>query len=257
MNVSEKNNTLDIPLGRGVTVVQSHTSGLFAFNKPTGVRAHPNSTVMDERALLNCHYNKELQFYYWVLPEGREKKLYLLNRLDSPTSGLIVGSISLEFAEKVKKRFVNKEVEKIYHAIVFRGDRVKHETWRDKLKVVRENERLRTEINSTHGKYALTHARRIYLLKGYLKCALMELRSITGKTHQLRVQCAKRNLPIVGDNTYGDFQLNREIRKSTGYKRLFLHASHIRIPLNDVGRRVYFEANLPIPTEFHKLLINN
>ena len=98
---------------------------------------------------------------------------------------------------------------------------------------------------------------RYELINSFLPFSLVKLYPKTGRTHQLRVQCAKRNLPIVGDNTYGDFQLNREIRKSTGYKRLFLHASHIRIPLNDVGRRVYFEANLPIPTEFHKLLINN
>lgn len=253
MSVSVKSTTKAIPLGRGVTIVQSHASGLFAFNKPEGVRAHPNSALADERALLNCTYNQGLQFYHWVLPDGREKKLYLLNRLDSPSSGLIIGAMSHELAEKVKKRFANKEVEKIYHAVVFRGHEARRETWRDQLKVVRENERLRTKTDSSQGEHALTHVRRIQLSSGRFKCALMELRPITGRTHQLRVQCAKRKLPIVGDGTYGDFKLNREVRKATGCKRLFLHASHIRIPLNETEHKEYFEADSPAPAEFKTL----
>ncbi len=254
MNISVKSATTEIPLGRGVTVVQSHASGLFAFNKPVSVRAHPNSAKADERALLNCNYNQDLQFYHWVLPDGREEKLYLLNRLDSPTSGLIIGALSLELAEKVKKRFANKEVEKIYLAVVFRGHDLRRETWRDQLMVVKENEKLRTRTDSSQGEHALTHVRRIHLSTGRFKCALMELQPVTGRTHQLRVQCAKRRLPIVGDSTYGDFKLNRELRKATGCKRLFLHASHIRIPLNDAEQREYFEAESPMPAEFNTLL---
>ena len=39
---------------------------------------------------------------------------------------------------------------------------------------------------------------------------------LTGRSHQLRVQCAKRHLPIVGDQTYGDFPRNRDFAKRTG-----------------------------------------
>jgi len=255
MNISLKSVTTDIPLGRGVTVVQSHTSGLFAFNKPVSVRAHPNSAKADERALLNCNYNQDLQFYHWVLPNGSEEKLYLLNRLDSPTSGLIIGALSLDLAKKVKKCFANNEVKKKYLAIVFSGHDLRRETWRDQLKVVKENNRLRTRTDSSQGEHALTHVRRIHLSTGRFKCALMELQPVTGRTHQLRVQCAKRKLPIVGDSTYGDFKLNRELRKVTGSKRLFLHASHICIPLNDAEQREYFEAESPTPADF-KILLN-
>ena len=55
--------------------------------------------------------------------------------------------------------------------------------------------------------------------------ALLELQPKTGRTHQLRIQCANRGLPIVGDRTYGDFQRNRE-RKG---ERLFLHAESIAL----------------------------
>lgn len=254
MNVSVKSLSADIPLGRGVKVVHSHSSGLFAFYKPEGVRAHPNSDKTDPRALLKCNYDPSLQVYRWVLPDGREEKLYLLNRLDSPTSGLIVGAMSFDLAQEVKGRFANKEVDKIYHAVIFRGLRANRETWRDQVIVVKEGERLRTRTDSARGEYALTHVRQLRTSTGHINCSLMELRPITGRTHQLRVQCAKRKMPIVGDGTYGDFHLNREIRKITGCKRLFLHASHISIPLNDAKQREMFEADSPLPTEFHELL---
>ena len=122
------------------------------------------------------------------------------------------------------------------------------------LKVVKKNNRLRTRTDSFQGEHALTHVRRIHLSTGRFKCALMELQPVTGRTHQLRVQCAKRKLPIVGDSTYGNFKLNRELRKVTGSKRLFLHASHIRIPLNDAEQREYFEVESPMPAEFNTLL---
>ena len=254
MNIAVKSGAADIPLSPGVSVLHSHATGLLAFYKPEGVRAHPNSANTDERALLNCNYNPSLQSYDWILPDGRGNKLYLLNRLDSPTSGLIVGTMFLDFAEEVKKRFAYKEVEKTYHAVVFRGDRLRRETWRDPIKVVREGEKLRSRTDSTSGEYALTHVRRLRSSSGCFRCALIEMRPLTGRTHQLRVQCAKRKMPIVGDGTYGDFLLNREIRKSTGCKLLLLHASHIRIPLKSAEKIEYFEADSPIPTEFYTLL---
>ena len=51
----------------------------------------------------------------------------------------------------------------------------------------------------------------------------MRLEPRTGRSHQLRVQCAKRRLPIVGDQTYGDFGLNREFAKATKSKPMTNH----------------------------------
>lgn len=55
--------------------------------------------------------------------------------------------------------------------------------------------------------------------------ALLELRPGTGRTHQLRIQCANRGLPIVGDRTYGDFTKNRNSKVES----LFLHAESIEL----------------------------
>jgi len=53
--------------------------------------------------------------------------------------------------------------------------------------------------------------------------ALLELRPTTGRTHQLRIQCANRGVPIVGDRTYGEFKKNRELKDQS----LRLHSESI------------------------------
>ena len=73
-------------------------------------------------------------------------------------------------------------------------------------------------------------------------------------SHQLRVQCAKRGLPIVGDQTYGDFGRNREFAKRTGAKRLFLHSTETAFDYDFRGRRQTFSAAAPLPAEFEKFL---
>jgi 23S rRNA-/tRNA-specific pseudouridylate synthase len=68
------------------------------------------------------------------------------------------------------------------------------------------------------------------------------------------VQCAKRHLPIVGDQTYGDFPRNRAFAKLTGSKRLFLHSMTTRFDYDFRGRRHSFSATAPLPDEFEKFL---
>ena len=80
--------------------------------------------------------------------------------------------------------------------------------------------------------------------------SLIQLEPKTGRSHQLRVQCAQRHLPIVGDATYGDFRLNRAFAKTTGEKRLFLHSARTCFEFEWQGRRHRFNAEAPVPTEF-------
>lgn len=180
--------------------------------------------------------------------------MYLLNRLDSPASGLIIGATTRELAEYVKNCFLNKKIDKLYHAIVFNSRLKINSPWRDTIKVTRKSGKLRSQVDSPQGDFALTHVRLSSSPSENSNCALIELRPVTGRTHQLRVQCAKRKFPIVGDSTYGDFRLNRELQKITGSKRLFLHASHIRIPLEDDKETDYFEAESKLPPVFYNLI---
>ena len=80
--------------------------------------------------------------------------------------------------------------------------------------------------------------------------SLIKLEPRTGRSHQLRVQCAKRHLPIVGDQTYGDFAAYRAFAKLTGTKRLCLHSSETSFEYEFGGKRCVFEAKAVLPEEF-------
>ncbi|MBV5337734.1 MAG: RNA pseudouridine synthase, partial [Deltaproteobacteria bacterium] len=69
-----------------------------------------------------------------------------------------------------------------------------------------------------------------------------ELKS--GRTHQIRVHCAHLGFPIVGDEKYGDFALNKALQKQ-GLKRMFLHAWKIQFAHPLSGVNLALEAPLP------------
>ncbi|MDH4191707.1 MAG: pseudouridine synthase, partial [Betaproteobacteria bacterium] len=74
--------------------------------------------------------------------------------------------------------------------------------------------------------------------------SMLELRLLTGRTHQIRVHLAHAGYPIVGDDKYGDFDLNREwVRR--GVKRLLLHARRLAFRHPATLEPVRFEAPLP------------
>ncbi len=89
---------------------------------------------------------------------------------------------------------------------------------------------------------------------GQPRLTLIKLEPRTGRSHQLRVQCAKRHLPIVGDQTYGDFKANRALAKATGCKRLCLHSSETSFEYEFGGKLHRFSAQAELPPEFSELV---
>lgn len=74
--------------------------------------------------------------------------------------------------------------------------------------------------------------------------SLLEAELHTGRTHQIRVHCAHLGFPIVGDEKYGDFELNRLVARD-GLKRMFLHAWRMRFPHPASGETMELAAPLP------------
>jgi 23S rRNA pseudouridine955/2504/2580 synthase len=75
-------------------------------------------------------------------------------------------------------------------------------------------------------------------------CSLLELRLLTGRTHQIRVHLAHAGHPVLGDDKYGDFELNRVLAKQ-GVKRLMLHARRLALAHPLTGMALRFDAPLP------------
>lgn len=79
---------------------------------------------------------------------------------------------------------------------------------------------------------------------------LMQADLETGRTHQIRVHLAHVGHRLLGDEKYGDFELNKSLHKE-GHKRMFLHAYEVAFRHPTDERRVRLRA--PVPTEFDVL----
>ena len=82
----------------------------------------------------------------------------------------------------------------------------------------------------------------------------MKLMPVTGRTHQLRVQCKKRNLPIVGDRTYGSFSFNKEVAMCTEVRRMMLHSAETVVNYSFEGKVYQFKARSDLPEDFQTVL---
>jgi 23S rRNA pseudouridine955/2504/2580 synthase len=81
--------------------------------------------------------------------------------------------------------------------------------------------------------------------------SLLEVTIKTGRTHQIRVHLASAGHPILGDDKYGDFELNKSLQK-LGLKRMFLHAWRLQFDHPASGERV--ELRAPLPAELQKFI---
>jgi tRNA pseudouridine65 synthase len=238
-----------LPLGRGVELLKNDANGLAAFNKPPGTLSHPNTEDEAPRALLTTRYAFEGEFFEWRLASGAMRRLWLLNRLDAATSGVILTAASEELAKAVRAQFKRKQVRKIYAALVFGAPSKTTELWRDLLAVEKRGGKIRSAAQAgnvpAESRMSLVRAGR-----GEPKISLIKLEPVTGRSHQLRVQCAKRHLPIVGDQTYGDFGRNRAFAKQTAVKRLCLHSLETTFSYEWAGRSHEFATRAELPDEF-------
>jgi 23S rRNA-/tRNA-specific pseudouridylate synthase len=244
----------EFPLGPGVRVLARHPAGLLAFEKPAGLAAHPNRPSGEKNTLLRAPYDLETECYR--LPG--DARLYLLNRLDSPTSGIVLAATNPGLAAVIKTIFRehNGGISKTYYAIA-KGGKLAPSAglWVDRL----AREQRAGVVRATRGAGIPAATRYTWLatarhsVGGTL--SLLRLEPETGRTHQLRVQCAARSRPILGDKTYGDFPLNRRLGKSDKqFDRLFLHAAAIALVFRWNGTQHEFRVTSLLPPAFAALV---
>ncbi len=243
---------ISLPLGRGVEVLAHDGNGLAAFMKPAGVLSHPNAGGDEPRSLLTVRYLPDGECFEWRgTGEGAPvRRLWLLNRLDSATSGVLLVAADEKLAEVIRAQFKQKQVKKAYAALVFGRPTQKVEMWRDFLAVQKRGAKVRAATAGNIPSESQMSVVRSNQREP--KLTLIRLEPRTGRSHQLRVQCAKRQLPIVGDQTYGDFSRNRAFAKQTGNKRLFLHSLETIFDYELNGKKFSFSAKAPLPPEFHQ-----
>lgn len=211
-------------------------AALIVMNKPAGFPVHGGSGV-------NAGIIEGLR---QARPDAHF--LELVHRLDKDTSGCLIIAKKRSALRKLHEIFREDQVHKTYLALLA-GQ------WKQQKLVV--NQPLlknssaageRVVVVSALGKAAETVFRRIAL---YKDTTLVSAAPKTGRTHQIRVHAAWMGHPIIADERYGNFELNREFKKR-GYKRLFLHAEKLEFVHPVSGEMVSFQA--PLPEALQKLL---
>ena len=172
----------------------------------------------------------------------------LCHRIDKSTSGCIVLSKNKKFLRNFHMQLKNNSVKKNYKAILAGLFEDKINT-KSIINISTQRDQHKVEMSS-RGKKAITE---FLLIKKLGNFSYTQIKIVTGRKHQIRVQSANLGLPVVNDKKYGDIYLNKLIRKETGISRLALHSASISF-LNTNGKMVIYEA--PINKDF-EILLNN
>ncbi len=240
-----------LPLGPGVRVITCNEDGLVALDKPVGIMSHPNEHKDRKRSLLTAHYNYDDEVFEWDV-DGEPRRAWLVNRLDSPTSGVILLCLDEALTVIVKRLFATHKVTKIYYALCKYVPSVPSGNWNDTLtKDVYRGNRM---IKGGQRIPAKTRYQMVKTPTGGFPLTLLKLVPMTGRTHQLRVQCSKHRHPIVGDRTYGSFSFNREVADLTGEDRMMLHSGETAVHYVFQGKVRDFQAESPLPEAFRAVM---
>lgn len=140
------------------------------------------------------------------------------HRLDRPVSGVIVFAKTLKSAQKISMQFERRFVRKTYWALVEGEIRPERGTWTDHLQKI-EGVPQSIVVDSAHpeGRIAILKYRVLDRLQAQsqeigggvaappceVPATLLEIELETGRTHQIRVQCASRGHRLLGDTLYG------------------------------------------------------
>lgn len=156
----------------------------------------------------------------------------IVHRLDRDTSGVVILAKTEAVQKFLKKQFQDRKTHKTYYAVI--EGRPKLDAAKIDLPIARDLKRPTTFRVEAGGKESETYYR---VLKTDGAHSLVELKPISGRTHQLRVHMKYLGHPIVGDTVYGGEKADR----------LYLHAGALEITLPG-GKRTTFE--VPMPENF-------
>lgn len=165
------------------------------------------------------------------------------HRLDRPVSGVVLFARNTKAAARVAKQFQEHSVQKIYWALV-EGTVVDNAgEWRDHLRKVADESRVEAcEPNTLGAREAITEFRVLERMNGR---TLLELHPKTGRTHQLRIQSARRGHPIIGDALYGSSQTFGPLVEHARDRLVGLHARSLSLIHPFRKEQFTIEAMLP------------
>ncbi|HOU12705.1 MAG TPA: RluA family pseudouridine synthase [Anaerolineae bacterium] len=207
---------------------------ILVLNKAAGMVVHPGagnlSGTLVNALLAHC---ADLQGI------GGELRPGIVHRLDKDTSGVLVVAKHDRAIQALQRQFKEREVRKTYIALVIgnleQDEGVieapigRHRVHRQRMAVIADGKPARTRWR-VRGRYR-DERNRVY--------TLLDVRLLTGRTHQIRVHFAWLGFPLVGDAVYGP------AHSPLPAPRQFLHARSLTLQHPTTGEKLTFSAPLP------------
>jgi 23S rRNA pseudouridine955/2504/2580 synthase len=241
VRVAERASTQPVPGAEFKIVFEDNH--MLVIDKPAGVAVHGGSGVS-----------------YGVIEQLRAarpdaKFLELVHRLDRETSGLLLLAKKRSALTNLHEQMRVGHTDKRYLTMA-------HGNWTNPRQHVKlplhkysTPEGERRVVVQAGGQEAHTV---FNLVRKWEQFALLEAELKTGRTHQIRVHLASSGFPILGDDKYGDFALNRQLQKADqtrgALRRMFLHAYQITFTHPDSGKQMTLKA--PLPAELDRFLVS-
>ncbi|MBS0497933.1 MAG: RluA family pseudouridine synthase [Proteobacteria bacterium] len=242
VKVAEKNparQITNIPGNFFVFTVLYEDDAMLVIDKPGGMAVHGGSGIS-----------------FGVIEQLRAQNptwrfLELVHRLDRETSGVLLLAKKRSALVELHRQIREGLMEKHYLTMVkgkWRNAKQHVKLALDKYVTAAGERRVMVAAGTRKDNKPMQSHTIFTLQKSWQNFSLLDAEIKTGRTHQIRVHLAHLEFPIVGDDKYGDFEVNKRLARSGGpdkLTRMFLHAHTVEITHPVSGMRMQLRALLP------------
>ena len=162
--------------------------------------------------------------------------LGLVNRIDRPTSGIVIFAKTSKALSRMNEILRNREVQKIYWLIIsnkFASNNGKIQGWFRKNS--KQNKSYFFESQVTNSKFGSLSYKKLKALNNY---CLVEVELITGRHHQIRCSFSELGYPLKGDIKYGSKRSNKD-------GGIYLHSRRVEFIHPVSKNKILLEADTP------------
>ena len=214
----------DVPLT--VLYADDH---LVIIDKPHGLVVHPGAGNREGTlaGALICRFPE-------ISGLGPAERPGIVHRLDKDTSGVMVVARNQEAYASLQKQFKDRVVRKVYLGLAWGKMLPEGRIDRPIGRHIKHGQRMSVSTRKPRPAETFFNVR-----EGFKGMSFLEIRPVTGRTHQIRVHLAAVGHPLAGDSRYG------RRREQPKFPRLFLHAHRLSFLHPGTGEKVEFISELP------------
>ena len=224
--------TPEYPAEEGELTILYEDAHILAVDKPAGMLIHPSRATMTGTLA-----NRVIAYYQKT---EQAAAFHPITRLDRDTFGVVLLAKNAHIHAKLNELHCLGSLQKTYHALVYGGPNTDKGII-DAPIARRELPSLLRYVNQS-GKPSVTE---FSVLERREKTCLLALKPITGRTHQLRVHCAYKGFPILGDPQYFSEESNA-LSQELGLKYQLLCAKSLVFPHPITGETIHLQSNMEL-----------